>query len=317
MRFTRAPTGRRNTRRGRIQQACSDSRSAQCQRRHEPIWAGIKARRMSPLGRSWASYYRTRSCSKMAYSATAIQTRPTRSMIVTARGSAWQAPGAASGRPDYRRPRPACKKKGAGPTAAAPPGSHRRLTWRADRLPEDRPCVRWGLHTGHCASYMTTFPVAYTALGAPVHFTDVHKETWPARGSPTHRSMLPGWTAPEPHARCNPVFGLVLSIGSTVEVVLGWDLPLANWQASCRAVAKSAACPAQMDCAAYYRNQSAVTAQPGPGVSWGSPTVRWTTCPPAGWVSPSMQRAMPNNLPMTPVPPSPQGGLPKPSGEGR
>src|SRR5262245_59289243 len=34
---------------------------------------------------------------------------------------------------------------------------------------------------------MTTFAVAYTALGAPVHFTDVHKEAWPARGSPTRR----------------------------------------------------------------------------------------------------------------------------------
>jgi transposase len=57
----------------------------------------------------------------MAYSATAIQTRLTHSMIVTARGSAGQAPAAARGRPDYRRPRPACKKKGAGPTAAAHP----------------------------------------------------------------------------------------------------------------------------------------------------------------------------------------------------
>ena len=39
-----------------------------------------------------------------------------------------------------------------------------------------------GGQTGHPATCMTTFAVAYTALGAPVHFTDIRNETWPARG---------------------------------------------------------------------------------------------------------------------------------------
>jgi hypothetical protein len=113
------------------------------------------------------------------------------------------------------------------------------------------------------------------------------------------------------------MFELVLSIGSTVGAVLGWDLPLASWQACCQALAKSAACPLPMDWAAYYRRQGPVTAQPVPGVPWGSPTMQWTTYPPPGWVCPSMQWAMPNTLPVTSLPPSPQGGLPKPSGERR
>jgi hypothetical protein len=124
------------------------------------------------------------------------------------------------------------------------------------------------------------------------------------------------------------MFAFVMSIGCTVGAVLGWDLPLASWVGSYRAFTNSAVCPAQMDWVAYYRRQSAVTAQQWPSCVWHlpssvgfDPTIQWaipngwTICPPPPWGSPTMQWPIPNGGAI--CPPGPQGAPEKPSAGAR
>jgi hypothetical protein len=104
------------------------------------------------------------------------------------------------------------------------------------------------------------------------------------------------------------MFQLVLSLCCVAGAALGVPAIGESWQAYSRAVA-------QMDWAAYYRNQSCPGAWPSqPGAQWAGPNA-WQL-PTGAWISPSMQWSQPTGCAGPPawISPSMRWTAPSPPG---